>query len=101
MKPDELAHVLAVLADRGCLKVLLEVYRRRGREPYGLVTLAEICEATGLTRGQAVNCLGRLTGADLLGADRSAWDKRLFFLTNSDLRGMVVEACRLLEGGPE
>ena len=50
MKPDELAHVLEVLADRRRLKVLLEVYRRRGRAPSGTVPLAELCEATGLTR---------------------------------------------------
>jgi hypothetical protein len=51
MRPDELAPVMEVLADRRRLKLLLEVYRRRGESPPGAVPFAELCEAAGLTSG--------------------------------------------------
>jgi hypothetical protein len=98
MKPDELAGVLTTLADRRRLKLLLEVYRRRGEPPSGAVPFADLCAAAGLTRQQAVNHLAALHKIELIWADHAAWDRRRFQLTGGPLRGLVVELCRLLEG---
>jgi hypothetical protein len=98
MKPDEVAAVLKVLADRRRLKLLLEVYRRRSGPRSGAVPLADLCEAAGLTRSQTVNQLAALHMAALVWADRHSWNRRKFQLTSGRLRGLVVELCRLLEG---
>jgi hypothetical protein len=98
MKPDALAEVLAALSDRRRLKLLLEVYRRRGEEPAGAVPFAELCEAAGLARPQAVNHLAALNKADLVWMDQSPWGRRTLRLTGGRVRGLVVEVCRLLEG---
>jgi hypothetical protein len=98
MKPDELADVLTTLADRRRLKLLLEVYRRRGEPPSGAFPFADLCKAAGLTRQQAINHLDALHRVELIWADHSPWDRRTFCLTGGPLRGLVVELCRLLEG---
>jgi hypothetical protein len=98
MKPDELADVLTTLADRRRLKLLLEVYRRRGELPSGAVPFADLCEAAGLTRQQAINHLAALHSIQLIWADHAAWDRRTFSLTGGPPRGLVIELCRLLEG---
>jgi hypothetical protein len=49
MKPDELADVLTTLADRRRLRLLLEVYRRRGEPPSGAFAWHRIDRA-GLAR---------------------------------------------------
>jgi hypothetical protein len=97
MKPDALADVLATLADRR-LRLLLEVYRRRGEPPSGAVPFADLCAAAGLTRQQAVNHLAALHRIEPIWADHAAWDRRRFCLTGGRLRGLVVEVGRLLEG---
>jgi len=95
MKPDELTAILAGLADRRRLRLLLEVYRRRGEPPSGAVPFADLCEAAGLTRQQAINHLAALHRLELIWADHAAWDRGTFCLTGGALR---VELCRLLQG---
>jgi hypothetical protein len=98
MKSDELADVLTALADRRRLNLLLDVYRRRGEPPSGAVPFADLCEAAGLSRQQAINHLDALHRVELIWADRAPWNRRTFHLTGGFLRGLVVEVCRVLEG---
>jgi hypothetical protein len=102
MKPEVLVTFLEALTDRRRLLALREVYRRRAptaERPHGGATAPEVEEATGLTREQAVNALTKLLRADLLRSDHAGWDKRLLSLPDTPIRAVLVEVCKLLDGG--